>query len=134
MDPWYQGNVDADAGQNRSWLVGHFKDPGELRYDDDVEIKVSHHPAGQAREAWAARETRRTWVMVVAGGFEIDLVEERPGGRERTVRLGPGDYAMWERGVAHRYRAVEDTTMVTVRWPSVTVEEHADLRVPAGSY
>jgi len=31
-----------------------------------------------------------------------------------------GDYVMWGIGVDHRWEALEDTVIITVRWPSVS--------------
>lgn len=124
---WYRGHADVDADENRSWLVGHFKNPDDLRYDDDVEIKVSRHPAGETRDGWAVGEVRRTFVMVIAGRWELEFAEEA-GDRQETVTLdGPGAYAMWGQDVAHRWRALTDAMVITVRWPSVTVEDRAEL-------
>lgn len=124
---WYRGHADRDAGENHSWLVGHFKNPDDLRYDTDVEIKVSRHRAGDVRDGWAVGEVRRTFFMVMAGRWELEFSEENGGRRETVMLDGPGAYAMWGQEVAHRWRALTDAMVITVRWPSVTVEDRAEL-------
>ena len=121
MTDWYHGNAEADAGENRSWLVGHFKDPGDIRYDEDVEVKVSSHVKGEARAEWTKGEVRRTFFMLVSGRWRIDLAVEGGDGGETIVLTKPGDYIVWGPGVAHTYRAEEDSTVITVRWPSVAI-------------
>ena len=121
MTGWYHGNAEADAGENRSWLVGHFKDPDDIRYDVDVEVKVSSHKAGEQRAEWVTGEVRRTFEMLVSGRHRIDLRAEDGDQAESILLAEPGDYIVWGRGVAHTYRAEEDSTVITVRWPSVAI-------------
>jgi mannose-6-phosphate isomerase-like protein (cupin superfamily) len=116
---WYTGNAESDAGENRSWLVGHFKDRDDIRYDEDVEVKVSSHVAGDEREAWSTGEVRRTFFMLMTGRWRLDLEVEETGHRESVILEKPGDYVVWGPGVSHTYRAEDDSVMITVRWPSV---------------
>jgi mannose-6-phosphate isomerase-like protein (cupin superfamily) len=118
VTPWHRGNAEADAHENRSWLVGHFKASDDIRYDEDVEVKVSSHPAGDERAEWSTGEWRRTFFMVMTGKWRLDLKLE-DGDNTETVIAGPGDYVVWGPGVAHTYRAEADSTVITVRWPSV---------------
>jgi hypothetical protein len=114
---WYVGNADDDAGENRSWLVGHFKDPGDVRHSKDAEVKWSSHPAGDERADWNPGVHDGTVLLLVSGQWELRL---RTGDRVDTVVLErPGDYAMWGPGVDHTWRALADSVMVTVRWPSL---------------
>jgi mannose-6-phosphate isomerase-like protein (cupin superfamily) len=116
---WYTGNADSDAGENRSWLVGHFKDPDDIRYDEDVEVKVSRHVAGDERPVWSTSEVRRTFFMLMSGRWRLDLEVEGTDQPETILLEKPGDYAMWGPGVSHTYRAEEDSVVITVRWPSL---------------
>jgi hypothetical protein len=122
-EQWYTGNAESDAGENRSWLVGHFKARDDIRYDEDVEVKVSSHLAGDERPEWTTGEVRRTFFMLMSGRWRLDLAVEGEvdgANRRETVMLEkPGDYVVWGPGVAHSYRAVDDSVVVTVRWPSL---------------
>jgi hypothetical protein len=119
VKPWYAGNADEDADENRQWLVGHFKKPDDVRYDEDVEVKVSSHVKGEERPEWSTGEVRRTFFMLMSGRWRIDLAVEGGEGGETVILERPGDYLVWGQGVAHTYRAEEDSTVITVRWPSV---------------
>ena len=113
-DLWRSGNVEVDGAQTRGWFVGHFLDPDQvgLRATDAVEIKWFNHPAGDRRAELVTGEIRTTVLLLIRGRFRLEL-------SEGSVLLAtPGDYAMWGPGVDHTWEAEEDSTLLTVRWPS----------------
>lgn len=116
MADWYTGNANTDADAHRGWLLGHFIKPdGDVRATEAVEVKWGIHPAGQERpDGWSTGETRSTVVILVSGRFQIDLTGD--GG---AVLAEQGDYVVWGPGTDHTWRAREDSTVVTVRWPSL---------------
>jgi mannose-6-phosphate isomerase-like protein (cupin superfamily) len=101
-----------DRIEHRSWIVGAFMDPGDLRRTEDVEVKWGTHPAGDQRSGWRDEETRTTIVILVFGQFRIDL----SGGDHVLIRQG--DCAMWGPSVAHSWEAEKDSVVITIRWPS----------------
>jgi cupin superfamily acireductone dioxygenase involved in methionine salvage len=106
------GNADTD-NFGRGWVVGHFVDDGnDLRATEDVEIKWSTHPAGDKRAAWTTGEHRTTISLLVSGRFTIHL------STGVFTLEKPGDYLVWGPGIRHWWEAVQDSVMVTVRWPS----------------
>lgn len=107
------GNADLDSPANRGWLLGHFmsEDTPVLR-TTDVEVKWGVHPAGHARAGWTTGETRTTMAFLVEGRFRLDLV----GGSHVLGRRG--DYVVWGPGIEHSWQAEEDSTVLTIRWPS----------------
>jgi quercetin dioxygenase-like cupin family protein len=85
-------------------------DQGDVRRNDDVEIKWGIHPSGEAREAWHDDESRTTVLILIKGRFRIDLsVGSHVLERE-------GDYAMWGPGIGHSWKAEDDSVVLTVRW------------------
>lgn len=107
------GNAALDTTTTRGWLVGHFIDGG-LRHDYDVEIKWGVHKAGEARTDWVINEVRSTITILISGKIEIEF-------RDQTVTLEKqGDYVMWGFDTDHKWRMLEDSTVITIRWPSVT--------------
>lgn len=118
MDTWYAGNADADAHENREWLVGHFKAPDDIRHDADAEVKVSRHQPGDERpNGWATGEQRRTYFMLVAGGpFEVTLRRAGETGGKTEVLAKLGDYLVWGPGTDHVWRAVGASQVATFRW------------------
>jgi hypothetical protein len=112
-DGVYVGQADRDAALDRGWLLGHFKEPGDPRHSEDVEIKWGVHPAGDRRARWATGEVRTALLVLISGRFRLDF----PG---RSVTLAEqGAYVVWGKGVDHSWYAEEESVVLTVRWPSV---------------
>ncbi len=109
----YTGNAFNDAPEHRGWIIGHFMAEEDVRHSRDVEVKWSTHPAGDERQQWTQDDVRPTVVVLISGNFVVELSTE-------TAELTrAGDYVMWGPGVDHAWRAVEDSVVLTVRWPSV---------------
>jgi len=110
------GNAITDA--NRGWFVGDFINESlGLRHSKDVEIKWGQHKAGEARDEWVTGETRTAIAILIKGKVEVEF-------RGHTVLLSQeGDYVMWGEGADHRWRMLEDATVITVRWPSIMQSE-----------
>lgn len=110
---WQHGNAAEDTAQTRGWLLGHFIDPAEgVRSTKDVEVKWATHPAGDKRPEWTADDRRTTLVLLVDGHFRVRLTE----GAATLARQG--DYILWGPGIDHTWEAIEDSIVLTVRWPS----------------
>lgn len=111
---WYTGNAYDDADTHRGWLLGHFIKPADgVRTTETLEVKWGIHPAGDKRAGWATDEERTTLLILVSGKFRIDL-SVGPKILERQ-----GDYATWGTGIDHSWEALEDSVVITVRWPSI---------------
>lgn len=109
----YTGKATPDAAVDRGWLLGHFKEPGDARHSEDVEIKWGVHPKGEERAQWVRGESRTALQVLISGRFRLEF----PG---RSVVLAEqGDYVVWGRGVDHSWCAEEDSVVLTVRWPSL---------------
>jgi hypothetical protein len=110
---WYSGNAAEDGRGTRGWLLGHFIDPAQgVRSSKDVEVKWGIHPAGDERPEWTSGDQRTTLVLLVQGNFRVDLTEA-------SITLArQGDYVVWGPGIDHSWRALSDSTVITVRWPS----------------
>jgi quercetin dioxygenase-like cupin family protein len=53
-------------------------------------------------------------VVLIKGRFQIDLSD---ASRELNTE---GDYVVWGPGIDHCWRAIEDSVVLTVRWPSLS--------------
>ena len=108
------GNAVAAAKQTRGWLLGHFM-PGAdnpLR-TDEVEVKWFVHPEGDARPEWAPGNPVRTLNVLVRGNV-VPLFPDREVPLTRE-----GDFVLFGPGVPHSFRAIEESLVLTVRWPSL---------------
>jgi len=110
---WYIGSAADDGAHNRGWFLGHFMDPAEgIRSTNDIELKWSFHPVGDQRATWSPADPRSTVVLLVQGRFRVDLPDT-----SATLHR-QGDYIVWGPGHEHSWQAEEDSTVITVRWPS----------------
>lgn len=112
------GNANDFTESNRGWFVGRFFHDDATagpRSTDDVEVKWSVHPEGDERTDVAPGSIASTLTVLVSGRFEQIFPDDEPG---RVVLEQPGDFAVFGPGVAHSWRALADSVMLTVRWPS----------------
>lgn len=106
------GNAAIDNA--KGWFVGGSLDEQVgLRHTYDVELKWSTHSAGEERPEWVTAETRTTVATLISGKYEVMF-------RNQSVILAKqGDFVMWGKGYDHKGRALEDSVILTVRWPSI---------------
>jgi len=145
------GNVSAlsaERTQYRDWSFGDFvtwaKDQGRelsvadaqthfgLRYSDALEVKWSHHQAGDVRSGgWAGIGTKGGFTLgiLLNGGFLVQFrkADDSP---VTDVKLGErGDYVAWQDNLFdHTWKALQDSDFLTVRWWD---SEHPKPRAPA---
>jgi hypothetical protein len=119
MDPtWYVGNANDDGDENRSWLIGHFKPTDDIRHSKDVEVKWGVHSEGDSRTEWSSGIHQGTVIILISGRWQLDL---RHAGQVENITLDrPGDYVVWGPGIDHTWQALTDSTIATIRWPSVS--------------
>ncbi len=73
-------------------------------------MKWGIHPAGEARPDWVTGEKRTTTCILVAGKFALQF-------RDKDTQLEkPGDYVMWGPYVDHKWEAIDNSTVLTIRW------------------
>jgi hypothetical protein len=112
-DNVYVGKAGKDAALDRGWLLGHFKEAGDPRHSEAVEIKWGVHPVGDRRLEWVRGEERTALLVLISGRFRLEF----PQGD--VVLEEQGDYVVWGHGVDHSWCAEEESVVLTVRWPSV---------------
>lgn len=106
------GNAERDGDAHRGWFIGHFMPTGQGS-TNAVEVKWGVHALHETRARWATSARATTLSILIRGSIRIYF-------RDCEALLGePGDYALWGRGVEHRWRIeADDTVVLTVRWPS----------------
>jgi hypothetical protein len=107
------GNAEDDGLDYRGWFVGNFIEASDARSTTDVEVKWGIHPAGDARPGWNPDEVATTLCLLVRGYFKLHFAAHA------VTFNRPGDYAVWGPGIKHRWEAVEDSIVLTIRWPSI---------------
>jgi hypothetical protein len=108
------GNASEAARETRGWFLGHFVrgDSNPLR-SEDLELKWFVHGRGETRSEWAPAGAVRTLNVLIRGHFVL-VFPDCEVALERE-----GDFVLFGPGVAHSYRSVEESLVLTVRWPSV---------------
>jgi hypothetical protein len=108
------GNALADGKSRWGWFVGSFIDPKEdLRSTSDVEVKWGVHAKGDRRSDWTVDTQVTSLSILITGRFRLEFAE-------RSVLLvQQGDYVLWMPGVEHSWEAEADSTVLTVRFPSI---------------
>ena len=107
------GNVALASKDTRGWLLGHFM-PGignPLR-TSELELKWYTHAKGETRSEWAPGNPVTTLNILVRGHFVL-LFPDQEVALEKE-----GDFVLFGPGIPHSYRSVEESLVLTVRWPS----------------
>jgi hypothetical protein len=101
--------------QYRDWLL----DVG-LRLTSEVEVKLSRHTKDE-RCDWKGCGSWITLGLLIEGHFQIEFRTQGTIHAERTVELREaGDFVIYRgAGYEHWWQALDDSTMVTVRWRDV---------------
>lgn len=109
------GNACLEGRDRGGWFMGHFISPDtDPRSTPNLEIKWGIHPAGESRTAWSINREATTLSILIQGRFRVQF-------RDRDCVLAqPGDYVLWLPGVPHGWVAESDSTILTVRFPSIS--------------
>jgi hypothetical protein len=107
------GNASVEGANRWGWFLGHFITPtDDPRSTPLLEVKWGVHKAGDGRNQWATNVEATTLSILINGRFRLQFPEQE------FVLSREGDYVLWCPGVPHYWSAEEDSTVVTVRWPS----------------
>lgn len=110
------GNAVLSSQDTRGWFLGHFM-PGEdnpLR-TSDVEIKWYTHAKGETRETWAPGNPVKTLNILIRGHFVLLFPDQE------VVLRQEGDYVLFGPDMPHSFRSEEESLVLTVRWPSISL-------------
>ena len=107
------GNAREASKDTRGWFLGHFMEGEEnaLR-TKDLELKWYTHAKGETRHEWAPGNPVRTLNILIRGHFVL-LFPNQEVALEKE-----GDFVIFGPGIPHSYRCVEESLVLTVRWPS----------------
>jgi hypothetical protein len=109
----FSGNAAVVARDYRGWFLGHFvPGPDHPLHSRDVEVKWTTHAAGETRPEWSPAAPVRTLNLLIRGRFAVLF----PG--EEVVLEKQGDFVVFGPDVAHSFRAIEESLVMAIRWPS----------------
>ena len=117
---FYFGNANADQVRNSGWFVGQFVPPElGLRHQTDVELKWGVHTDGDKRPHPWANRNGATIAVLIEGVLRVTFHVE--GTQEEVTLQTRGDYVIFGPDVVHSWEATGDTTVLSIRFPSVEV-------------
>ena len=110
------GNAGIAGLASGGWFLGHFVRDKSMRATEAVEIKWGLHEAGGWTD-WKSQPGKKTITLLLSGEF---VVQFRSGKIVETFNLRvPGDFVVWEDDHEHRWKALTDAMIISVRWPSL---------------
>ncbi len=120
-----KGNAVVEGENRWGWFVGHFVNPtDDPRKLSTLEVKWTVHKAGEERLQWAMNAEATTISILINGRFRLQFPEQE------VLLSREGDYVLWLPSVPHCWSAESDSTVLTIRWPSVAGDS---LNVPMPS-
>ena len=107
------GNAITEGTDSKGWFLGHFKEAG-LTQSEDLEVKWSTHPKGESHIVTREPDERITTLAILIKGKSRITFE----GHEALTLEHEADYVIYTHNLSHESLMLEDTTFITVRWPS----------------
>jgi mannose-6-phosphate isomerase-like protein (cupin superfamily) len=108
------GNVAGSSRDTRGWFLGHFMPDGNPLRTSELELKWYTHAKGETRSEWAPGNPVKTLNILLRGHFVL-LFPDREVSLEKE-----GDFVLFGPGVPHSFRSVQESLVLTVRWPSLS--------------
>jgi hypothetical protein len=106
------GNAARSGREYREWFTGRFIPPEFGLRSAPVELKWSHRDEGWTR-GWSGPAEGTSITILIEGSMALTF---KGSGKHTVVLDDPGDYVMWGPGERHNCLALEDCTVLTVRW------------------
>jgi hypothetical protein len=106
------GNAARSGREYREWFTGRFIPPEFGLRSAPVELKWSRREQGWSR-GWSGPATGTSITLLIEGSMALTF---KGRGQQTVVLDEPGDYVMWGPGERHNCLALEDCTVLTVRW------------------
>jgi len=120
MEKIFSGNTAESNPQQRGWMLGSFLDPNSPLHSDAVEIKWGVFKKGEDKTVAAANRVAKSISILVKGRVNLLFPDH-----DTIIELKKeGDYAYWENNVFHTSQILEDSVVITIRWPSITHDSY----------
>jgi hypothetical protein len=88
------------------------------RHTGVFELKWGRHPRGEYHPKFVpSKECVRSISILIHG--RMRLMFERGAERQTVILQTEGDFVLWQPGVSHNSEFLEDTLVLTIKWPSV---------------
>jgi hypothetical protein len=112
------GNLTNETNKypdKRGWFVGQFIDTSSLLHSKNLEIKWGLHKAGEIFDTIRMNKHAKSLSILIDGEFKFIFPDTN-----KTYHLKQkGDFIFWDAGVFHSTECKKDSTILTIRWPSI---------------
>ncbi len=108
------GNAAVDGARHQGWFIGHvLEHASDLRSTHTIEVNWSRYKAGEEQPQWKMTQQAVTLCVLIKGIVFIRFPWTE------CILAHEGDYVIWSADLPHRLTVVEDSLMLTIRWPSI---------------
>ena len=108
------GNFNQPGQTKRGWFMGIFMDPTSPFCQAGFELKWGKEAGGTEKPALGTNNTAHTLTILIYG----DFINEFPDTNQQFRMQKEGDYVYYPPGTPHTWRALKDSFLITIRWPS----------------
>ena len=116
MDDIISGNLDEQEDPvKRGWFMGHFISEKCFFHNKDFEIRCANHKKGDKKENTVANIKSKSISILINGKCVIRFPQQN----KEIILSKQGDFVFWNSKVYHNSEVLEDSTILTIRWPSI---------------
>lgn len=111
------GNLDIFSRENpgrKGWFIGHFLDSKSPFKTDDFEVNWVRVKKNEKKEGIGNDAKAKTLTILIEGLFKFEFLDKS----ESVILKNKGDYFFYEPIKNHISQALEDSLIMTIRWPS----------------
>jgi hypothetical protein len=112
----YKGNAKGSGKLSGGWFLAHFIEEHDLLKSSKIELKFGEHFEGDKCD-WKSSYEGSTISILIKGEFLISF--NTSNHIEHITLEKEGDFVIWDNLVHHKWKSVKDSTILTVRWPSL---------------
>jgi len=110
------GNLNNQVNsEHKGWFIGHFMEKDSIFHSDDFEIRWAVHSKGEKKSIVKANKIAKTISILIKG----KIILRFPKDNNEIVLSKEGDYVYWDKNIYHTSEIIEDSTVLTIRWPSI---------------
>jgi hypothetical protein len=110
------GNLDEEIAENptrQGWFIGNFIDKSSVFNSNEFEVKWGHHKKGSVKKIPGETSSKSVSILI-SGKFIIRF----PDNGKEVLLSSTGDYVFWDASISHTSEALEESILITIRWPS----------------
>lgn len=117
------GNASTVAAEEQPkykfWIIGQMIDEYSPRHTGAFEVKWGTHLKGENYPELLPQKEGVTAAISILISGKMRLQFKNGTETQDVILETQGDFALWEQGVSHNSAFLEDTLVLTIKWPSV---------------